>query len=109
MAAFPEASLATAQGAEEGLLTDLIIRLSITPREGQFRWHPSPEPKAPHTCPGRGREGREVVGAATATHGFFLHLTGLQDLGFLPCEVLPSPWEVTGAEPTLVDHESPIG
>ena len=41
-------------------------------------------------------------GATTATHGFFLRLTGSQDLGFLPCEVLPSPWEVTGAEPTLV-------
>lgn len=103
MAAFPETSLAMAQVAGEGLLTDLTICLSIAPCERQLRWHPSPNPKAPQTCPGRGQEGREVVvGAATATHGFFLHLTGLQDLSFLPCEVLPSPWEVTGAEPTLV-------
>lgn len=71
MAEFPEASLVTAQGAEEGLLTDLTIRLSIAPREGQFRWHPSPEPKAPHTCPGRGREGREVVVGPPRPHTAF--------------------------------------
>ena len=86
MAMFPEPSLAMAQVTGEGLLTELTIRLSLAPSQGSSGGTHTHTLESPPDTPGRGQEGREaVVAAATATHGFFLHLTGLQDLSFLPC------------------------